>query len=313
MLKKLKSAYCRKKILFALLISSIIPATAFAAGVTLTYPGSPGPLFNETNMAPGQEIIKAVTIDNGSTEVTQISFRMMGSLVAKDLRDKVTLSVKNGTDTVVTEKTLTDIYGSGQIVLGNIQPGDSAEYDFIAKLDEELGNEYMGKSEQFDMTMTFVGQTPPPANPVARILNTAAQTLGFNPNQAAVIAPTPEVAGATTNDNAVKGTADTSSKTQSTCPWWLVVAIVLAVALALYGFVLRYADQSKKIVYSILYFLPVVFAIIALGAHFYLQNSGDYKPTIFCDYFWLIVLVETLLAYTFYYYFINKTKKPVSS
>ena len=293
-----------KKALFCLPLLLFFPvATLAASSVSLSYPGAPGPLFSESGIYAGQEITKTVTINNGSAETTQISFHTTASTNPSSLKDKITLTVKKGLDTVMPEKTLSDLYSSGDIVLGNVNVGESVNFDFVAKLDPNLGNEYQNMSESFDMNMVYIGQTPPPTNPVSRVLLAAATALGFNPLNTTAITPTPTVAGVETQaDKEVKGSEDliADSPYDMTCPWWWIVGLIFIATLAIYSLYIIKRRKENWFV-RFWYIWPFVFAFVAWFAHYVLEKTDlifnrALIPIWPCHWYWFICIGLAVIA-----------------
>lgn len=199
--------------------------------------------------------------------------------------------------------TLSDLYSAGKVSLDVLAPDVPTLYNFTVTMNPDAGNAYMGLTEKFDMDIGFdatptsqratTGGTSAPAG----LLRSVATSLGFTPAPTAVVTTeTPTVAGAQTEETpAVKGAEDADAKGSAdiTCPWWWIVALVLAVAYAFIGGVIR-ALEPEKFLRKYYYVWPPVLAVIAWGSHHYLH--GTFQATWFCNNYWLVMLVMALLG-----------------
>ncbi len=85
----------------------------------------------------------------------------------------------------------------------------------------------------------------------------------------------------------VKGSSDT------VCPWWWIVTIGLIVVNSFMGGVVKGSDRESK-TRKYYYLWPTAAGILAWLLHYLLH--GDYTATWFCNNYWLISLVITLVS-----------------
>lgn len=302
-----------KKSLFLLLVILFLPVQVFAGGISVDYPGAPGPLFQNINWAPGDSVSKTVTVTNNNDVSQRIGFKVESTsifLVFGSLANMITLEVRdNSSGNVLQTGTLTGIAAAGELELGILAPGTQTKYDFSAYFSLNAGNEYQGLSESFDITIGFISPASVPA-PAGGIIAGIRRTLGITSEgivEQPIIAQEGVIAGVADQekpqDKEDRGSGVAGLRT---CPWWAVVAIALAVILILYGFYLE-KDEFKHRLPRFWYIWPIIFGIGAWIVH-YLLHQG-YKATLFCDWFWLVVLIEVTLAYIFYAFIIKEAKE----
>jgi hypothetical protein len=318
MLKKMKSAFGGKKILLLLLLLAfILPLKTFASvsTVVVSYPGTPGPIFSQANIAPGDSFTKPVTVTNNSSTNQQFKFKATATDPIGILSDKITIQVVNtGTGLEKYNNTLAKLYADGEINLDVLAPTTPTQYNFMAKFDETAGNEYQGLSERFDLTIGFAaapttnpatvgGGISNPANPLLAL----AGFLGFTPTTVTTTTETPAVAG-TENQNEVKGNEDHEKGITKTCFWWWIIALILAAVLAIYGV---YLSKSKRETWfgQLWYIWPVILGIAAWIGHHFLHDS--FRATWYCNWYWLVVLVELLIGYIIYRLVIREQERQV--
>ncbi|MFA5197428.1 MAG: hypothetical protein WC437_03310 [Patescibacteria group bacterium] len=300
-----------KKILFALLLSLFIPAFTLAASNVSVV--GPNPIFNETNLAPGDTITKTITVTNNSSTNEQFKFQATSTTPVGILADKINIRVVN-TDTSIEKynNSLASLYSDGEINLDVLAPATPVQYNFIATFDENAGNDYMGLSEKFDLTIGFAatpstnpatdGGVSTPANP----LTAFAGFLGFT-STTVTTTDTPSVAGAETaaqtpevkgNENGnVRGSSD------KVCPWWWIVGLVLILLLAFIGGIIR-AVKPDNIIRKYYYIWPIALGLVAWVAHYFLHKG--YQETWFCQWYWLLIILIIGLAEIAYYFLQQK-------
>lgn len=299
-----------KKILFALVLFFIPTLTLAASTVSVA---GPNPIFAETNIAPGYEVSKTITVTNNSSTNQQFKFQATATN-SSSLKDVIFLKISSTTRTMY-NGTLANLYNVGEVNLDALAPSVPTDYTFNARFDENAGNEYMGKSETFDLTIGFAatpttnpattGGTSNPAGPLAAL----AGALGFTPTTVTTT-DNPAVAGAETkkDDSDVKGddTGEVRGSSDKTCPWWWIVALILAIALAFVGGVLR-AVREDNFIRKYYLVWPAAFGVVAWVAHYFLHKG--YQATWFCNNYWLVILLEVMIAYVFYQLLLSQKKK----
>lgn len=308
----------RKILLLSTIILLILPLQiAKAGGIVIDYPGKPGPLFSVSNWAPGDATGSTVTITNTDSVSQKIGFKLENANPNGILADMITLKVRNNPGgSVRYSGSLKSLVSSGELELDTIAPSAQVKYDFEAEFDPSAGNAYQGLSETFDMSIGFIatpapgpGPGPVPGPPIifpfvsggvtgfGRILGIGGTVAGAT-TEATEISPEGGIAGATTEKEAEGEEKDTGTAGVRTCPWWAIVAICLAVVLVVYGLYIEKKKIKEHRLPRYWYMWPAVFGLIAWIAHYFLHDA--YRATWFCDWFWLIVLIEVIVAYIFY-------------
>lgn len=133
------------------------PGIVQAVGdLTVTFPSSP--FFSQTNMAPGDNVTKSFTVQNNGTVPRLVAVRahnvMRNPLGPPDLDDVLTLKIKEGATTLHTFSFLKDFLNDADgVSLSILGPGDSTTYTFEVAFPSSAGNEFQGKSVQFDLTV----------------------------------------------------------------------------------------------------------------------------------------------------------------
>ena len=301
-MKSLFSFFALSSMLFA-------PVITLAAGnVTISYLGAPAPLFNITNMAPGDSFTKTLTVTNNSTANQTLKFTVGNTGTVGLLSDKITLKVINAaTSAEKYNSTLLSLFSAGEVNLDSIAPSGLTNYDFTVTFDKDAGNEYMGLAQQFDLTVGFTAaQTP------ITLVQRIGSALGLTPSPTpvAVTDNAPVVAGATTDnstvDQGVKGVTTTAS--EKTCPWWWIIALVYLAATAFLGGVIRAQDPEKWVrKYRLAW--PAVMGVAAWLLHLWLHN--DFAATWFCNNYWLIMLIIAILGEATYGYLLRDKGRTV--
>lgn len=143
-----------KKFLFTVFVGALfitVPVFAIESDFEIL---PPGPLFNETNIAPGTQLTKTLTFKNNTSYVQDVRFRVINyndsvSLFGGlSLGDKIYIEVKDGSTTLFARDTLTNF--KDQEIQFNLPPG-SKNLTFKAEFDELIDNDYQGSSVSFDL------------------------------------------------------------------------------------------------------------------------------------------------------------------
>lgn len=119
-----------------------------------------------------------------------------------------------------------------------------------------------------------------------------------------------EVASDVSGEKEVKGVEDKEDEEDPTCPWWWIVSIALALALAYAGLSLKSAREDSFL-RRYYYAWPVALGALGWLLHYYLHKG--YKATWFCDNFWLITLVLVAVAEVAYKKMLSPQKEEEKS
>lgn len=136
---------------------------AVAGGGCDLLPAPGTPLFNETNILPGDSFVQTVTAinsgsDNGYFAFEALNLANTGSGVS--LSDVITIEVRQGSavgPVVYGPISLTNMYqpDPNYVVLSQLNAGNSQDYYFIATFDVMAGNEYQNLASVFDLRLGF--------------------------------------------------------------------------------------------------------------------------------------------------------------
>ncbi len=182
-----------KKILSSLLLAllfAVIPSKVFAGTDLLVSCANEGPceilpantpLFEETNMMPGDQFEQILTVENNDTNDTcNLVLDVTDDTEEQEvnLAERIFAAIDDGTTTYigsldlgVPEDTYTyqDLYDADPISLGSLAPLTSRDFTWYALFDFTAGNEYQGVSSIFDFEINItceggVAPTPTPSD-----------------------------------------------------------------------------------------------------------------------------------------------------
>jgi len=126
--------------------------------------GSTGPLFEETNMAPLNTIVRTITAQNNypenrdfAVEIVSATFSDSTPSLAQILTVKV--SEQESASIVYGPKTLEQWKADGYVILSNIPSSGSKHYDFAVTM-ANVDNDYQGKKLIFDLNLGFEALAP---------------------------------------------------------------------------------------------------------------------------------------------------------
>lgn len=283
-------------------------AAELNAGVLkITYNGS-GPLFAETNIAPGYEMVKTVTVTNTGTLPHSFSIAVSGAL--GPLADVLQIEPRIvGTTTPYWNKTISQIakYPDSNVILGSIAPGGTALVDIAAILPDSVGNNYQGTSTfAFDFVVgnESTDQPEPYYSPI--VVPTFGPRGGtqtsniFGRGELAQVSEIPTVEQPAETGQ-VLGQAETRGEETTNkiwCYWWWVLLIILAVFLTVFGLL----TYRKEIIFAWIW--PVLVGVLVYIIHLILHRY--YTPVKWCDYFIWIDLSELVIYFILYSYFRNR-------
>lgn len=257
---------------------------------TLQYSGAN--IFNESNLAPGSEVVKNLTVTNNGT--VNHSFAIATSNVSGDLAKVLEIEPRiNGV--AVWRETLDNLANlptGSKTIIGSLGPNQSQTIAVAAILPSTVGNEYQGKTaSNFNFVMGSQEAEPvpalAPAGPVPLVgANLFGQGGGVElaQNQPAPteVAPAPATPG---DEEIVKG----DFVARPICYWWLVGLILLAVILSLLQ---RRANRKGPTNQQ---YLPILSAGIIFAGHWYIDRF--YQTTIFCRYYWILIPLVLVIYY----------------
>lgn len=285
-------------------------AAELNAGVLkITYDGA-GPLFSETNIAPGYEMVKTVTVSNTGSVPHSFSIAVSGTLGS--LADVLQIEPRiAGTATPYWNKTISQIAKSpnSNVILGSIAPGETAMVDIAAILPESVGNDFQDTTTlafSFVVGNESTDQPEPYYSPIVTpIFGTSRKTLASNIFRPGEPVQTPETLtanqpkedGIVAEQTETKG-EETSSK--NICFWWWVLSIVYALFLIIYGWL----TYKKEIIFN--WIAPVLGGVFLYFLHWYLHRF--YTPSKWCPYFIWFELALLIIYFILFSYFKNRAQ-----
>lgn len=298
--------------LIGLVFSSYqIYAANITAGVlNISFDGDQ--LFSETNLAPGDVVVKNLTVTNTGT--LPHSFSIAANGVSGVLADVLQIEPRDGA-LVFWNETLANL-GSlpngSKVIIPSIPAGESRTIQIAAILPASVGNLYQGESTSsfsFVMGNESTDQPEPSSNsspPVTFGTSGSAGVVGQGAvgGVAGESAETNDQNATGENDDNILGTSDEGTKGAATtardlCFWWMVVLIILVAFLMIYH---RYIKEERPVFW---WLWPVVMAAVL----FFVQMIFDryYEPTVFCRWFWALEAGVLVIYYIYENY--SETKK----
>jgi len=269
-----------------------------AGPLTISYAGDQ--LFNESNIKPGDVIVKDLSVKNNGT--LPHSFSMSASNVTGNLASVLQIEPReNGL--VFWNETLANLASlpnGSKVVIGSIDPGATRNLQIAAIFPGSAGNDYQDKSVvNFSFSFGNESTDTPEGNP------SPPPGITFGQRVLSAITYNPPAAG-TTGDQGVTGqpgttgtggavagaesdTRGATAEAKSLCFWWLVMLIILIIALVLYH---RYIKEERPAFWWI---WPIVMAAVLFFVQYYFDRS--YQKTIFCQYFWAVEAVVLIIYY----------------
>lgn len=120
--------------------------------------GSGSPLFSVSNLIPGESVEKTLTVVNNRDETLSAFLSAnnqddSGNILHNVLR----ISIKSNGTSIYTDTLANFLNLSSPVSLGNIPKSNSQNYQMLISFDIEAGNEYQGKSTDFDLSVNLSG------------------------------------------------------------------------------------------------------------------------------------------------------------
>lgn len=276
----------------------IYAANLTAGPLSISYAGDQ--LFNESNIAPGDEVVKDLTVTNNGT--LPHSFSISASNVTGNLADIIQIEPRENGLAFWNETlaSLALLPNGSKVIISSIDPGATRNLKIAAIFPTSAGNAYQDQSvvnfsftlgtESTDTPEPTGNPSPPPGITFGqRVLSaitynppaTGGESVGGTGEQSSGAGGT--VAGEET------GTRGATTQARSLCFWWLVILIILIVSLIIYH---RYNKEEKPAFWWI---WPIVMAVVLFFVQYYFDRS--YQKTIFCQYFWAVEAVVLIVYY----------------
>ena len=141
---------------FIFLMSSFLFGNqVLAEGVIINY--ETDPLFSDLNILPGDKSVKWVNVDNGLDEDLLVRVVVDSYEDLDSLGSQMGISITSGLE-IFYNGALKDFFDDGGADLLSISPKSVKQYDFKINFFNATGNEYQGKSLEFDISITVTGE-----------------------------------------------------------------------------------------------------------------------------------------------------------
>ena len=102
--------------------------------------------FNLSNWAPGMSDVKSITINNGEDFDINLYFKAQKTSGDEVLAEVLTITIDNKPNH------LSDLFNNN-VTLTPVNSGESQNYNIAISFDEDAGNEYQGKTINFDFVV----------------------------------------------------------------------------------------------------------------------------------------------------------------
>lgn len=167
-----------KLLVLAFVFALFVPRSVGASDLTVTCanhadpctttPGGNAPLFEETNLLPGDTVLRTITITNGDREeACELSLMNLYNHeeVPAGFSERIFTVIRNGGvdlyggyagGMATSLKKISDLFIDTPIDLATvIGPGETEVFDWLATFDITAGNEYQKAKTVFDFEMLF--------------------------------------------------------------------------------------------------------------------------------------------------------------
>lgn len=101
----------------------------------------------------------------------------------------------------------------------------------------------------------------------------------------------------------VKAAVDDPKDEEDVCPWWWIVGLILVLVLAGYSLLLKAMNKDYFLRKYYLVWPPLA-AVIAWIFHYFLHQG--HKATVWCDWYWLVMLVIGGLGMLLYWFLLGR-------
>jgi len=141
--------------------------TAYAVGdLTVNWGigiGDVGPIFNESNIAPGFTDTKTVNVANGATSPRQVAVRGILTSDAGNMDSVMNIEIKEGPTLLYAntlEQFFADSAGPNGVELSLLNNGNNTDYSFKVTFGEDAGNDFQNQAIIFDIQIGIAVETP---------------------------------------------------------------------------------------------------------------------------------------------------------
>ncbi len=277
----------------------------------IDYTGSPGPLFNASNLAPGYTETKSLSVKNNGSLPHSFSIAVSGDLGV--LADVLIIEPKVSGN-VVWSKTISQIAKNPEsnVIIGSIVAGESIFVDITARLPETIGNEYQGKStlafnfivgnESTDESEFSNEESSDRQGVIQRTINSVRTALQAsdtdsnkeNENQDKQMQDDGTVSGV----SKVGESLGEQTENKPVCFWWWLLIIVLIIFLVIYGYYIR----KNRTIFAWVW--PIFSGGVLYAVHWIMHSY--YTPSRWCHYFPYGEIIIFFVYYLIQYFYQQK-------
>lgn len=269
-------------------------------------------LFSETNMAPGDVVVKNLTVTNTGT--LPHSFSMAASNVTGDLANVIQIEPRENGRAFWNEtlSALASLPKESKVIISSIDPGATRNLQIAAIFPSSVGNNYQNKSvanfsfrfgnESTDQPEPTVNSSPPVALGTTGT-GTTGTTGGTTGGVAGEGVQSEDQVDTSDTGQSTLGTTGDGAKGATTtardlCFWWIVILIILIAFLAMYH---RYIKGERP---AFWWFWPIVMALFLFFVQLFFDRH--YQPTVFCRWFWALEAGVLVIYYIIENYIASK-------
>jgi len=314
-------------------ISKAYAATVSAGVLEISYHGDSS-LFSETNIYPGFNLVKTVSVKNTGKVAHSFSIAVLGQLGI--LANVLQLEPRNfDTGQPIWNKTISNIAKApnSDVILGSIAPGQTKQVNIAAILPESVGNEYQDAST-FSFDFVAGNESTDPSEPDGNSDNNSNTNSNSTPNSnssSVVLTNIRNVFAFGANSNSNGGNVNTNSSLSNEntnaiavdldldqgeaagattdnskiCFWWWMLWAAIAVFLAVYGYFIR---KRRGWFFEM---WPVLFGSIVYVIHWILHDY--YTPSKWCHWWFVGILLAEIIVYYIFRYRNNQINEPVDN
>ena len=123
----------------------------------LTYIGQPGPLFNETNLAPLDSVTRQITVKNLTSSTQKFALNLQNLLGVPDDKLAAVLTAEIIRDSNILYSSKLSALKNTETFLENIPASTTYVYDIKVTMDN-VGNDYQGQEVKFDLIFGWIGE-----------------------------------------------------------------------------------------------------------------------------------------------------------
>ena len=267
-----------------------IQAADYKAGtLNIAYEGDA--IFNASDIAPGREIAKEISVLNVGDSPR--SFLIATEDVSGKLSDVLEIEAREGNNILWSSsvRELSSIPTGSKVIFPLLSPGETKSVTLVAIYPSAAGNEYQGALSSFSIVLG------------AESTDTlGAQDLDYGDGEQAVqtvqAGPGETQALQAKNGPSTRGAEDESMQS---CFWWWALLILFAAFLAYWS----YYHRRKEVVFG--WFWPIFAGALIYLLHWIIHDW--YSPSAICEYFVYMQIGMLIIFYATQTLFARKSAR----